>query len=339
MKSETEFFHENGRKFIILIIIVSLFLFLVYSINSFTPAMLGSLLFYVLFRKFMRHLIEIRKWKRWGAALLIIFISFLLIVVPVSSLSYLLFDKVQTILSNPQDVILGYHTLINKINDSFGREIVSNKIIDDFTKTIAVQIPSILNSTLQIFSSLLIMYFILFYLLIYTGDLEKSIFSYLPFKKDGITILTKELNDMTYANAIAVPLIALCQGLIASIGFLIFGLQDPFFWGIICGCTSIIPVVGAALIWFPAGIFLLSTSAFWQGAGILVYGVLVISTVDNILRFFFARWFADVHPLITIFGIIIGIKWFGLPGLVFGPLFISYFFLMLKIYKKEFPAT
>ncbi|HAP00795.1 MAG TPA: hypothetical protein DCQ93_02610 [Bacteroidetes bacterium] len=103
-----------------------------------------------------------------------------------------------------------------------------------------------------------------------------------------------------------------------------------------CGCTSIIPVVGAGLIWIPAGLYLLSTAEPWRGIGILIYGAVVISLIDNVFRFFFAKWFADVHPVITILGVIVGLQWFGLPGLVFGPLLISYFFLLLKIYKKEF---
>ncbi|GDX51236.1 AI-2E family transporter [Bacteroidota bacterium] len=313
-----------------------LFLFLIYSVNIFIPAFLGALIFYVLFRKFMRRLIEKNKWKKWLAALLIIFLSFLVIVIPVSALLYVLFGKVQTILTNQQDVILGYYTLIDKLNGIFDREIINSKTVTDFTKNIAALVPSILNSALQIFASLLMMYFLLFYLLVNIGKVESSFFSYLPFTQEGIRILTKELHDMTFANAIAVPLIAFCQGIVASFGFWIFGLNDPLFWGIMCGCTSILPVVGAGLIWFPAGIFLLSTTETWHGAGVLIYGAVVISTVDNIFRFFFARRFADVHPIITILGVIIGLKWFGLPGLVFGPLVISYFFLLLKIYRKEF---
>jgi len=260
----------------------------------------------------------------------------LVIIIPTFGLLYALFGKVQTILTNPQDVILGYHTLIDKLNGIVGREVLNGKVLSDFTQTIAAEVPSILNSTLQLFGNILMMYFFLFYLLINIGKTESSLFAYLPFSKDGINILTKELHDMTFANAIAVPMIALCQGIIASLGFWVFGLNDPLFWGIMCGCTSILPVVGAGLIWVPAGIFLLSVAEPWHGSGILIYGVVVISTVDNIFRFFFARWFADVHPIITILGVIIGLKWFGLPGLVFGPLVISYFFLLLKIYRKEF---
>ena len=336
MSNINDLFPGKSRQFIVISIIFILFIFLAYSLNEFITSFLGALIFYVLFRKFMRTLIEKHKWKKALAATLIIFLSFLVIIIPTFGLLYALFGKVQTILTNPQDVILGYHTLIDKLNGVVGREVLNGKVLTDFTHTVAAEVPSILNSTLQLFGNILMMYFFLFYFLINIGKIESSLFAYLPFSKDGINILTKELHDMTFANAIAVPMIALCQGIIASIGFWIFGLNDPLFWGIMCGCTSILPIVGAGLIWVPAGIFLLSVAEPWHGAGIFIYGVVVISTVDNIFRFFFARWFADVHPIITILGVIIGLKWFGLPGLVFGPLVISYFFLLLKIYRKEF---
>ena len=338
MSFKSNLYPGKSRQFVAVALIGILFLFLIISLSAFINAFLGSLIFYVLFRKFMLKLIEKYSWKRWLAATLIIFISFLVIIIPIFGLLYVLIGRVQNILTDPQDVLLGYHTLIGKLNGIFDREIINSKILTDYLKTVATEVPAILNSSLMLIGSMLMMYFLLYYMLINIGELEKSLFSYLPFTQEGMNMLTKELHDMTIANAIAVPLIAIGQGIIASFGFWIFGLNDPFFWGMMCGCTSILPVVGAGLIWLPAAIFMLSTAASWHGIGILLYGTFVISTVDNIFRFFFARWFADVHPIITILGVIIGLKWFGIPGLVFGPLLISYFFLLLKIYRKEFVA-
>ncbi|MEI7802926.1 MAG: AI-2E family transporter [Bacteroidota bacterium] len=336
MSHEQNLFPGKSRQYIVIFIITGLFIFLLFSLSNFITAFLGALIFYVLFRKFMNTLIYKYHWKKWLAATLIILISFLVIVVPTFGLIYVLFSKVQSILANPTDVALGYHTLIDKLNEAAGREIITNNTLVEFSKSIANQVPGILNSALDLFGSMLMLYFLLYNLLVNTGDIERNIFRYLPFSKHGIDILTKELRSMTYANAIAVPAIALCQGIIASVGFYIFGLTDPLFWGIMCGCASVIPIIGGGLIWIPAGIYLLSTGENWQGIGLLAYSGLIISTVDNLLRFLFAKWFADVHPIITILGVIIGLKWFGLPGLVFGPLVISYFFLLLKIYKEEF---
>ena len=328
--------HARIRQIYALTIILVLFFFLVFSLKDLFTAFLGALIFYVLFRKFMLRLINEYKWKRWSAASVIIVISILVIVIPLSSLIYLLFGKVQELFSNPDALLAMYHNLLDRINGIAGRNVFDSNSVTDFGKKLAGMVPSLLNTSLNLFGSLVIMYFFLFNLLVNTGTVEKILFQILPFDNKGIKLLTSEMHSMTYSNAIAVPLIAACQGLVASLGFLIFGLDSPFFWGIMCGCTSIIPVVGAGLIWIPAGLYLLSTAEPWRGIGILIYGAVVISLIDNVFRFFFAKWFADVHPVITILGVIVGLQWFGLPGLVFGPLLISYFFLLLIIYKKEF---
>ncbi len=103
-----------------------------------------------------------------------------------------------------------------------------------------------------------------------------------------------------------------------------------------CGFLSFIPFVGSALVWFPAGIILASSGAYWQGIAILIYGIVVIINVDNVFRFILQKKIADIHPLVTVFGVIIGLKWFGIPGIIFGPLLISYFLIMIKIYRAEY---
>jgi predicted PurR-regulated permease PerM len=90
------------------------------------------------------------------------------------------------------------------------------------------------------------------------------------------------------------------------------------------------------MVWIPLAIYTLSLGAQWQGIGVALWGFLVIGSVDNIARFVLQRKLADVHPLITIFGVIIGINLFGFIGVVFGPLLISMFLLLVKIYLNEF---
>ena len=132
------------------------------------------------------------------------------------------------------------------------------------------------------------------------------------------------------------PLLAILQGICAGLGFWIFGLDEPWFWGVICGFMSFLPVVGTAMVWIPAGIYMLTANTSWQGSGILIYGAIVITNIDNVFRFWLQKKFADVHPLVTVLGVIIGLNWFGIPGIVFGPLLLSYFLLMVKIYKEEY---
>jgi predicted PurR-regulated permease PerM len=97
-----------------------------------------------------------------------------------------------------------------------------------------------------------------------------------------------------------------------------------------------LPVVGAAAVYVPMGIYLIAAGNTWQGIGILIYGFAVIGSSDNISRFMLAKKIGDVHPLITVFGVLIGVNLFGFIGLIFGPLLISMFILLLEIYTNEF---
>jgi predicted PurR-regulated permease PerM len=94
--------------------------------------------------------------------------------------------------------------------------------------------------------------------------------------------------------------------------------------------------VGAALAYVPLAIIFFANGANWQGIAMLIFGFAIIGTVDNVLRFTLLRKLGDVHPLTTVFGVIIGLNLFGFIGLIFGPLLISLFILLLKIYSSEF---
>jgi predicted PurR-regulated permease PerM len=115
----------------------------------------------------------------------------------------------------------------------------------------------------------------------------------------------------------------------------IFGLEDPIFWGTITFFVSFLPVVGAPLVFVPAGLIALAYGDSYAGYGIMIYGFVLVTNIDNVMRLFISRYFADSHPLITILGVIAGIPVFGILGLVFGPLLISWFLLLTRILIKS----
>jgi predicted PurR-regulated permease PerM len=133
--------------------------------------------------------------------------------------------------------------------------------------------------------------------------------------------------------------LAIVQGLVASLGYWIFGLSEPIFWGIMTGFFSFVPFVGSALIWLPAAIYLFSIGHTWQAIATILYGFIVIGSIDNIFRFVFQKKFADVPPLITVFGVIAGFNLFGLVGLVFGPLILSWLIILIEIYYEEYMSS
>jgi predicted PurR-regulated permease PerM len=141
---------------------------------------------------------------------------------------------------------------------------------------------------------------------------------------------------MVYSNAIGIPLIAILQGIVGLIGYLILGVNEPWFWFVITCITSMLPILGAAIAYVPVALLFFAGGHATKGVFMLLYGFGVIGTVDNLFRFVILKRIGDVHPLITGFGVIIGVGLFGFIGLIFGPILISLFLVLIKIYANEF---
>ena len=310
--------------------------FLLITLSGFIPAFLGAVIFYVICSPFVLFLMNKIKLKRGLAVAITLILSFLVIIIPVFSLTYLLISKVSTMFSASHNFFSDIQNLNAYINSSYGINILSPENLVKLQTGITNFIPNLLGQTMNILADIAIMYFILFYLLYTETSMEKSIVRFLPYEKENAHLFAKELISQTYSNVIGAPLLAIIQGCFAVFGFWIFGLNEAVFWGLMCGFLSFIPFVGSALIWFPAGIILAAYGDYWHGIAILIYGIVVISNMDNVFRFVLQKKIADIHPLVTVFGVIIGLKWFGIPGIIFGPLLISYLLIMIKIYRTEY---
>ncbi|MES2835990.1 MAG: AI-2E family transporter [Bacteroidota bacterium] len=323
------------KQLAVLGIIVLLASFLLFSLSKFIVAGLGAVIFYIACRPLMNWFVTKGKLSRKLAAVVVMLISFLIILLPVFGLTYLLAKKINSVL-NHTDIQATAIQLENYIVNVTGFDVFSEETIQKIQTFGANVLPGFLSETLSIFADIAIMYFVLFYLLSSIGNLGQKLNHILPFTQKSIDLFREELKSQTYSNVIGAPLLAMLQGIVAFIGFWFFGLKEPFFWGIMCGFFSFIPFVGSALIWFPAAMYQYSIGLHWQGTAILIYGSLVITNIDNVFRFMLQKKFADVHPLITIFGVIIGLEWFGIPGIIFGPLLISYFLILLQVYRTEY---
>ena len=143
------------------------------------------------------------------------------------------------------------------------------------------------------------------------------------------------MRNMTYSNVLGQGLIAIIQGTLLGIGFLIFGLSDPFFWGIVGIFLSMIPFFGTPFLFVPAGLIAISNGNIGAGIGIILYGYLLVTMIDNFIRMAIGRKIANTHPLITIIGVVIGFPLFGIMGILFGPLLLSLFIILARIYRSN----
>jgi predicted PurR-regulated permease PerM len=166
--------------------------------------------------------------------------------------------------------------------------------------------------------------------------MEDSLYEYIPLKDGNVESIGKEVKKMVVANTIGIPLIAFIQGVVGLTGYLIIGIADPLLWFVATCITAMLPIVGAALIYVPLTVMLFVQGETGRGIAMGFWGFGLIGLVDNLFRFMLNKKLGDIHPLITVFGVLAGIKLFGFIGLIFGPLLISLFILLLKIYSNEF---
>ena len=113
-------------------------------------------------------------------------------------------------------------------------------------------------------------------------------------------------------------------------------MDDWGLWGFITGVFAFFPLVGTMIVWVPIMLYLFSQGLTWPAIGLGIYSLLVTGNVDYVARISFMKKIGNVHPLITVLGVIVGLDLFGFIGLIFGPLLISYFLILVKIYINEF---
>ena len=328
-------FSQKERNIIILIIILVLGAVILYAMKGIFGAILGTMVMYTLFRNLNIFLIERLKWPKSLSSVVVIILSIFIIVLPFVGIGTMLVNKAIELQKNPAWI----NDIINAINsfagDKLGKPDFLKEQIEASAAYFGGMLTTVLGGAANAFLEISVMYFLLYFLFVNYKGFESSIIHYLPFDDANATVFGEELKNITYSNIIGQTFIAIVQGICLAIGFYIFGVKDGIFWGVICAILSFIPLLGPPLIFVPAAVILLSQGATWQGVGLLVWGFGLVINIDNVLRLIIAKKVGDIHPIITIVGVIIGIPLFGIMGLVYGPLLLAYFLIAVKIYKAN----
>lgn len=186
--------------------------------------------------------------------------------------------------------------------------------------------------------NLVIAFFGLFYMLQRSRSLWEGLLPYIPFSTVNAEKLRTRFENVTISTVIGTGVTAVAQGSLVGVGFWITGLANGLFWGVVTAICSVLPVVGSGLVWVPGAIVLLLEGRQQAAVGLALWGGIVVSNIDNVIRPLVYRRWANIHPLITIVGAFGGIRYFGLLGLLIGPLALSYFFELLRMYRQEYMA-
>lgn len=323
------------RQLFVLSVIVLLGILIFKEIVPYLTGVLGAITLYVISRKWMSKLVD-KGWKKPMAATFLMVTSFIVILIPVGLIVTMLYSKIEQVVVNSERVVTAVKEQTDQIEEHFGYDISSSIDASSVANWISSNLQSLAGGTFTAFIAIGIMYFLLYYMLTNIDKLKELSRSYIPLGKENIELIARESDLSVKSNALGIPLVALFQGIVALIGFLIFGVPDPFFWFVITAVGSVIPFIGTALGIIPVTLLLLSQGNNWQAIAILIYGITVVGSTDNLIRLYLLERLSSVHPLITLFGVVVGVPLFGFIGLIFGPLLVSLFLLILRIYKNEY---
>ncbi len=337
---KTNQIHPNViRQVFILICILLVGGIILDKLLPYLSGVLGALTIYVLFKNPAQKLLN-KGWNKTLVSSVFILVSTLIVVIPLFLVVYMLSTKIGKAVKNSEETVEALKEQLESLETKYNFNLAAN-ISDNIDSSavadfVSSSLQGLATETFDILIALSIMYFLLFFMLVNQKTLKRSIFTYTPMSKDNQRMLGKEVINKVKANAIGIPLVAFLQGVVALIGFWIFGVEDAWFWFVITAVLSIVPFVGTISGILPACLILWADGATGAAIGLALYGLILVNSSDNLFRLYILKRLSNEHPLITLLGVIIGLPLFGFIGLIFGPLLISVFLLIVKIYKKEF---
>jgi predicted PurR-regulated permease PerM len=186
--------------------------------------------------------------------------------------------------------------------------------------------------------NLVIALFGLYHLLLRPTEVWRAVSTYLPFSGRTTEKLRARFRNVTTATVIGTGLVAVIQAVLIGTAFWLADIPNALFWSMVTVVLSILPVVGCGLVWAPAAVWLAINGRYPAAVALALLGLLVISNVEFFIRPTVSKRWAHIHPVITLVGALAGVRYFGLLGLLIGPLALSYFFELMAAYRMEYSA-
>lgn len=339
---------KNVKMALALLIIIVLTVVIGYAILPYLNYFFGAFILYIIFEPLYHNIVRKTPINRQIASVLVIIISIFVVLVPLYFLLNTIIGEIQQLLLNQASIIASIQSggqsltvYLLKLNVPIEdlQSTLEQKLMDIGSQTFNYTSKFILGSIQSLSEQaigLFIMYFLLYYLLVEEeSDFVHKIYAAVPFNAENTVTLVEEFRRIVRTTLISTGAIALLQGALLTITFLIFNIRGAFLWGALAAIFSFLPVLGAPLIWVPAAIIQLLLKDYTAGIAIMAVGIF-ISVIDNFLRPVIQNRVGELHPLLSLLGIVIGVPLFGLLGIVIGPLLLSYFILTVKMFSKEY---
>ncbi|MDQ2049825.1 AI-2E family transporter [Natronolimnohabitans sp. A-GB9] len=261
------------------------------------------------------------------AAFLLVFLAVIGVIVPFAVVSLVIASDVADLLQDIDPETLQLAEIEDRIEEETGIEIDITEELMESAEEIGTLLLEQMTAWFGAFTHALIglglMLFLLYYLLKDGDNLMGWLRGVTPLPEGVQDDLYNELNEVMWAVLAGHVLIAIIEGVIAGLGLFATGIPNAAFWTFIMVILSLIPLIGAPLVWIPASIYLLVTGEPLMALALAVYSAIVVGVADDYLRPIVVDQFAEISPAVIILGVLGGIYAFGIMGLFFGPVVLG----------------
>jgi predicted PurR-regulated permease PerM len=303
------------------------------AVTPFFSGLLGAAVLYVIFARPYRRLA--RHMPAGLAAAFILLLALALIALPITWLIGLVIEQAPDALRRVQssDALERLSQLRTGPVD-IGAEIAKSG--GTLVSWLSSHLVAFAGGATSAALNIVIAFFGLYYILLSGPQLWVQARSYIPFSTRTADALRDRFFGVTAATLFGTVLVAVTQGSIIGVAFALVGLHNPLFWGVVAAFASVLPVIGSTLVWLPAAFVLLSQNRYGAAAVLVGISAGIAGNVDSLIRPIVYKRISNIHPMVTLVGAFAGVRYFGLLGLILGPLAIAYLFELLRFYREEY---
>ncbi len=277
------------------------------------------------------------------AAGLTVLIILLLIAIPIWFFGQVIFNEIVSLYERYRNggFVIDKSQIISTLPDQLQTVVQSvstdiNSYIGRFSSQAFASFSAIVSNIASFVIATFMLFFIVYYLLRDGSKIKEVIKDISPISSENENKLIDRI--ITAVNGVVKGsfLVALAQGVVATVGFLIFGVPEAFLWGLFTVVAALVPTVGTSLSLIPAVIYLFVTGHTGQAIGLIIWGAAAVGLVDNFLGPKLVGRSAKLHPVLVLLSVIGGIQFFGVLGFLIGPILLAIFVALVDMYRNDF---
>ncbi len=348
--------HRTLQHQALLLLLITVSLAFAWILLPFYGAIFWGIVLAILFAPLQRRLLKLTRHRRNLAALstlllflIVVFFPFALIATSLLQEGTVFYQKIRSgqldFSIYFQQVIASLPDWISNLLSRFGVTDIST--LKDTLSTAATQGSQFIAAkalnigqlTAEFVISIGIMLYLLFFLLRDGSSVTEKIKQAIPLHREHKRQLFSKFTTVIRATVKGNIVVAAAQGTLGGAMFWFLDIQGALLWGVLMAVMSLLPAIGAGLIWAPVAIYFLITGAIWQGVTLIIYGILVIGLVDNILRPILVGKDTQMPDYVVLISTLGGISIFGLNGFVIGPVIAALFIATWDLFTSEKEAT